>query len=84
VDFPTLRVRQADSDSSAFYGAFTTVDKAKQGEPTSYKITKLAPGQRYTVAVSGAPVKEETASASGEITINAKIGTHTTVVRRIS
>jgi hypothetical protein len=84
VDFPTLRVRQATSDDRAFYGAFTTVNKDKMGEPTSYKITKLAPGQRYTVAVSGAAVKEETASASGEITINAKIGTHTTVVRRIS
>ncbi|MGQ0465375.1 MAG: hypothetical protein ACT4QG_08640, partial [Sporichthyaceae bacterium] len=55
VDFPTLRVRQASSDASAFYGSFTTVDNAKKGEPTSYKITKLAPGAKYTVAVSGAP-----------------------------
>lgn len=83
VDFPTLRVRQATSDDTAFYGAFTSVDRDKLGEPTSYKITKLAPGQRYTVDVSGT-VKEEIASATGEITVNAKIGTHTTVVRRIS
>jgi hypothetical protein len=84
VDFPTLRVRQATSDDAAFYGAFTSVDRDKLGEPTSYKITKLAPGARYTVAVSGNESKEETASATGEITVNAKIGTHTTVVRRVS
>jgi hypothetical protein len=83
VDFPTLRVRQATSDANAFYGAFTSVDRAKLGEPTSYKVTKLTPGAKYQVAVSGAPVTETNADAKGEISVKAKIGTHTTIVRRI-
>lgn len=84
VDFPTLRVRQATSDAAAFYGSFTSVDRDKLGEPTSYRITKLAPGARYTVALSGAETTEATASGTGEITVNSKIGTHTLVVRRVS
>jgi hypothetical protein len=60
------------------------VDRDKLGEPTSYKITKLAPGAKYLVALSGAPATEATASATGEISVKAKIGTHTLVVRRIS
>jgi hypothetical protein len=59
------------------------VDRDKLGEPTSYKITKLAPGARYQVARSGAATTEATASATGEIPISATIGTHTLVVRRI-
>jgi len=83
VDFPKLRVRQATSDDNAFYGSFTTVDREAKGDPTSYRITKLAPGARYTVAVSGSEATEETADRSGTITVNARIGTHTTVVRRV-
>jgi hypothetical protein len=84
VDFPTLRVRQATSDANAFYGSFTSVDRDKLGEPTSYRITKLAPGAKYLLALSGAPATEATADATGEISVKAKIGTHTLVVRRIS
>jgi hypothetical protein len=84
VDFPTLRVRQATSDAFTFYGSFTSVDRAKLGEPTSYKITKLAPGGKYNVILSDAPATEVIASATGEIPIKAKIGTHTLIVSRIS
>jgi len=83
VDYPTLRVRQATSDKDEFAGSFTSVDRGKLGEPTSYSITKLTPGARYQVAVSGSEVTEATASNTGEITVSAKVGTHTTQVRRI-
>ena len=84
VDFPALRVRQATSDADAFYGSFTTVDKARLGDPTSYRITQLVPGVRYQVALSGQPTSEATADASGEISVSAKLAPHTLVVRRVS
>jgi hypothetical protein len=84
VDFPTLRVRQAVSDEAAFHGSFTSVDRDRLGDPTSYRITQLLPGLRYHVAVSGTPAVITEADTNGEITVQARIGTHTTVVRRLA
>jgi hypothetical protein len=82
VDFPTLRVRQAVSDADSFSGSFTSVDRERLGDPTSYRITTLTPGARYRVSVSGTDPVEATASSTGEITVAAKFATHVTTVTR--
>ncbi|MGQ0843302.1 MAG: linalool dehydratase/isomerase domain-containing protein [Sporichthyaceae bacterium] len=84
VDFPTLMVRQADSTVDTFSGAFTTVNKDRLGEPTSYTITNLTPGARYEVRRSNAETQEIVASATGELALDAKIATHTVKVRRVA
>jgi hypothetical protein len=75
-------VRQATSDATGFRGSFTSVDRPRLGDPTSYRITKLAPGARYRVSVTGTEPVEVNASATGEVSVSARFGTHVTTVLR--
>lgn len=82
VDFPTVRPRQAyyDADRRTLFVSITSCERAKLGEPTSFRMTNLLP-TRYRLTVDGESSDLE--PRGGEITVDTKVGAHAIVLTQL-
>ena len=84
VDFPTVRPRQAywDAADKALYVSTTSCDKAKLGEPTSFRVSNLLPGTRWRLTIDGVAT-DGLEPRGGQIVVDTKVGAHAIVLRQL-
>jgi hypothetical protein len=85
VDFPTVRPRQAywDVAERALFVSITSCEKAKLGEPTSFRVTNLQPGVNYRLIVDGEADDSVVQATAGSFTVDTTVGTHAIILQQV-
>ena len=85
VDFPTVRPRQAyySDQEKALFVSLTSCDRAKLGEPTSFRVTTLLPGTRWRLTTDGVHGEEVLEPRGGELRVDTNVGAHSFVLQQL-
>ncbi|HEY3604721.1 MAG TPA: hypothetical protein VGL04_08615, partial [Sporichthyaceae bacterium] len=69
-------------DEKALFVSITSCNKAKLGEPTSFRVTNLLPGTTWRLTIDGVAT-DGIEPRGGEITVDTKVGAHSIVLQQL-